>query len=261
MVPAAFVLLERLPLTPNGKLDRRALPEPKGEAFVRRPYEPPQGEMEEILARLWQELLRVERVGRRDNFFELGGHSLLIVKMFERLRQAGLSATVQHAFESKTLADLASTLTSDVVSELSVPVNLIPPACEAITPQMLPLVELEPQQIEWIVRRVPGGASNIQDIYPLVALQEGILFHHLLAEHTDAYLLAIILTLSSHEKLDALIRALQEMIDRHDILRSAFLWEQLPRPVQVVYREAILPVQTLEMGVRSARAAQGANET
>jgi len=85
MVPAAIVRLERIPLTANGKLDRKALPAPEGEAYSRRTYEPPQGEMEEVLANLWQELLGVERVGRHDNFFELGGHSLLAVRMLSHL--------------------------------------------------------------------------------------------------------------------------------------------------------------------------------
>jgi amino acid adenylation domain-containing protein len=85
MIPAAIVRLERIPLTPNGKLDRKALPGPEGEAFAQRSYEPPQGEMEEVLANLWQELLGIERVGRHDNFFELGGHSLLAVRMLSHL--------------------------------------------------------------------------------------------------------------------------------------------------------------------------------
>ena len=98
------------PLTPNGKLDRRALPAPDLSAYTSRQYEAPQGEVEEILAGIWQELLQVERVGRNDNFFELGGHSLLIVQMMERLRRVGLSAEVRRVFESPTLSDLASTL-------------------------------------------------------------------------------------------------------------------------------------------------------
>jgi amino acid adenylation domain-containing protein len=85
MVPTAIVRLERIPLTPNGKLDRKALPGPEGEAYAQRAYEPPQGEMEEVLANLWQELLGVERVGRHDSFFELGGHSLLAVRMLSHL--------------------------------------------------------------------------------------------------------------------------------------------------------------------------------
>src|SRR5215831_14297542 len=77
MVPAVYVKLETLPLTANGKLDRRALPEPDGGAYLRHGYEAPQNELESQLAGLWAELLGVERIGRNDNFFELGGHSLL----------------------------------------------------------------------------------------------------------------------------------------------------------------------------------------
>src|SRR6185312_15688379 len=105
MVPSAFVALESLPLTPNGKLDRRALPAPDQSAYTRREYEAPRGEVEEILAGIWEEVLRIERVGRNDNFFELGGHSLLIVQMLGRLRRVGLSAEVRGVFENPGLAD------------------------------------------------------------------------------------------------------------------------------------------------------------
>ncbi|HEX2092021.1 MAG TPA: amino acid adenylation domain-containing protein, partial [Longimicrobiaceae bacterium] len=88
MVPAAYVRLERLPLTPNGKVDRRGLPAPEGEAFARRGYEAPVGEVEEVVAQVWAEVLKVERVGRWDHFFELGGHSLLAVQVVSRLRQS-----------------------------------------------------------------------------------------------------------------------------------------------------------------------------
>ncbi|MFN5457225.1 non-ribosomal peptide synthetase, partial [Bradyrhizobium sp.] len=88
MVPSAYVHLELMPLTPNGKLDRNALPAPEGTAFAVQAYEPPQGEIEEAVARIWAELLGVERIGRHDNFFALGGHSLLAIQVVSRLRQA-----------------------------------------------------------------------------------------------------------------------------------------------------------------------------
>ena len=86
-MPAAYVWLEKLPLTPNGKLDRKALPAPEGDAYARRGYEEPQGEIETKLAAIWAELLKLERVGRHDNFFELGGHSLLAMTLIERMRR------------------------------------------------------------------------------------------------------------------------------------------------------------------------------
>ncbi|MDB6015101.1 MAG: amino acid adenylation protein, partial [Gammaproteobacteria bacterium] len=244
MVPAAFVMLEQLPLSANGKLDRRALPVPELGAHASRRYEAPQGEVEDVLVGIWQDLLRVERVGRQDNFFELGGHSLLIVQMLERLRRVGLSAEIRRVFASPTLADLASALTRDAVGQFEVPPNRIPAGCKAITPSMLPLITLEPGQIERLMQSVRGGAENVQDIYPLTPLQEGILFHHLLDEQgPDIYVLPTLLSVSSRERVEELIAAIQAVIDRHDVLRTAVLWEQLPRPVQVVHRQAVLSVE------------------
>jgi amino acid adenylation domain-containing protein/thioester reductase-like protein len=248
MVPSAFVVLERFPLSPNGKLDRRALPAPALAAYGIRNYEAPEGNMEEALACVWQELLRVERVGRQDNFFELGGHSLLIVQMIERLRRIGLAAEARAAFESPTLASLAKALRRETAELVNIPANLIPPDCEQITPNMLPLVVLTPEQIDRIVGAVPGETKNVQDIYPLGPLQEGLLFHHLFAEKdADSYILLLLFSLDSVERLEAFIRGLQSVINRHDVLRTAIHWEQLPRPVQVVHRLVTLPVETLAL--------------
>jgi aryl carrier-like protein len=108
MVPSAFVALDSLPLSPNGKVDRKALPAPDSAAVSIREYEAPVGEMEILLAALWCELLKVERVGRQDHFFELGGHSLLAVSLIGRLQQAGIEADVRTLFEQPTLAGYAA---------------------------------------------------------------------------------------------------------------------------------------------------------
>jgi amino acid adenylation domain-containing protein len=132
-------------------------------------------------------------------------------------------------------------------TRLAVPPKKIPPGCQVITPQMVSLVNLDPQQIEQIVRTVPGGAANIEDIYPLAPLQEGILFHHTLGKLGDGYLLPTLLEFQSRARLEAFIDALQEVIGRHDVLRSAVLWEHVPEPLQVVYRYARLPVEEISL--------------
>ena len=175
MVPSAFVTLQRFPLSSNGKVDRLALPAPMTEAFTNVGYAEPQGEVEQILAGIWQELLHVERVGRRNNFFALGGHSLLIVQVMDRLRRKGFSVDLRSLYESQTLADLASLLDRGVADKSEAPLGPIPYGTRVITPEMLSLVQLEAKHIEQIVREVPGGAANVQDIYPLAPLQEGIL--------------------------------------------------------------------------------------
>lgn len=251
MVPSAFVTLQSLPLTPNGKIDRKALPVPQLTSSATADYEAPQGELEELVAGIWQALLHVEQVGRNDNFFVLGGHSLLIVQMRERLHRLGLSIDVGRVFDTPTLRDLAGAITSAATEVIEPQSESIPAGCTHITPQMLPLVDLEDQHIELVAQRVPGGQANIQDIYPLVPLQEGILFHHLLDERRgDTYVLPTVLTVSSRERLNEFAVALQAIVDRHDVLRTGIFWEGLPRPVQVVQRRATLRLEIIEDGAR-----------
>ena len=253
MVPAAYVWLEALPLTPNGKLDRKALPAPEGGAYGVRAYEAPQGMIEEQLATIWAELLQVERVGRHDNFFELGGHSLMAVTLIERMRRQGLQGDVRAVFGTPTLAGLAAAAVGGC--EIEVPPNLVPAGCEAITPEMLPLIKLSQAEIDGIASNVAGGMSNIQDIYPLAPLQEGVLFHHLMAGQGDAYLLSALLAFDGRQRLDGFVAALQVVINRHDILRTAVVWEGLSEPVQVVWRHAALAVEEVELDAAGGDAA------
>jgi amino acid adenylation domain-containing protein len=108
-----------------------------------------------------------------------------------------------------------------------------------------PLISLDQDEIDLIASRVPEGEANIQDIYPLAPMQEGILFHHLLESEGDAYLLRSVLAFDGRERLDAFLDALQAVIDRHDVLRSSVHWEELAQPVQVVHRSAKLPVEEI----------------
>jgi amino acid adenylation domain-containing protein len=240
MVPSAFVRLESLPLTGNGKLDRRALPVPESDAFAHAAYEAPLGETELALAGVWSELLGVEHVGRHDNFFALGGHSLLAVRLIERLRRQGLSLAVRDLFQTPVLSTLASTLGQH--GEMVIPPNLIKPDTSRITPELLPLIDLSQSDIDLIISQVSGGAANIQDIYALSPMQDGILFHHMLAKEGDPYLLVAQMTFADRETLERYLAAVQQVVDRHDILRTAFVWEGLSRPAQVVWRQAPLSV-------------------
>ncbi|WP_375167854.1 amino acid adenylation domain-containing protein [Bradyrhizobium sp. CCGB01] len=240
MVPSAFVRLDALPLTPNGKIDRKALPAPEDDAYGRRRFEPPRGDVEQIVANVWAELLRVDRIGRTDHFFELGGHSLLAVRMLERLQRHALSADARTLFAKPVLADFAAGL--DGGREADVPANQITRQATAITPELLPLIALTQYDIDTIVAGVPGGVANIQDIYGLSPLQDGILFHHLLSKEGDPYLLVGRMAFASRDLLDRYLDAVQQVVSRHDILRTSIVWNGLSTPAQVVWRQAPLVV-------------------
>jgi amino acid adenylation domain-containing protein len=111
MIPATFVRLESLPLTPNGKVDRNSLPIPETGAYASCAFEPPKGKTETVLAAIWNDVLKLDRVGRHDNFFELGGHSLLAMQVVTRLREAlNLEVAIRDLFAHPELADLARAL-------------------------------------------------------------------------------------------------------------------------------------------------------
>ena len=253
MMPSAFVKLDAMPLTPNGKVDRKALPAPDADALVTHVYEAPQGPVEEALAGIWQELLGVEKVGRHDNFFDLGGHSLLIVSLVEKLRQQGLKAEIRDVFAAHSLMGLAEVLQRVEGTQWSTPANLIPEGCTAITPDMLPLVQLTQTEIDTISAQVPGGAANIQDIYPLAPLQQGILFHHRLNPEKDVYVMSSLMSFDSWNRFNEFVLALQWVIQRHDVLRTAILWDNISQAVQVVCRYVKLEVEEFERDSREGQ--------
>jgi natural product biosynthesis luciferase-like monooxygenase protein len=109
MVPGEFVMLDRLPLTPNGKLDRRALPVADTTTTMDTVFVAPETPTEQVLATLWQEILRVDRIGGNDDFFESGGHSLLAIQVVRRIRERfGVEMPLQSLFQRPRLRDLAA---------------------------------------------------------------------------------------------------------------------------------------------------------
>ncbi|MGN8278203.1 amino acid adenylation domain-containing protein, partial [Pseudomonas sp. SMN5] len=107
MVPTHLLFLDQWPLTANGKLDRKALPSADA-SQVQQDYLAPQSEMEQQLAAIWQDVLKVERVGLNDNFFELGGDSIVSIQVVSRARQAGIGFTPKDLFQHQTVQSLAN---------------------------------------------------------------------------------------------------------------------------------------------------------
>ncbi|WP_406725048.1 amino acid adenylation domain-containing protein [Streptomyces sp. GD-15H] len=250
MVPSAFVALDTLPVTAHGKLDRRALPAPGIDAFAQSAYVAPATGTERLLAQVWAELMGFDaaQVSADDNFFALGGHSLMITVLVARLKEHGLNVTVQDVFAETSLAALAARIDdAPAAPAQNAPPNLIPDDCTRLTPGMLPLIDLTQEQIDTITAAVPGGAPQVQDVYPLLSTQEGILFHHLMDPDHDPYLVSTLYVADDEAACERFVDALQAIADRHDVMRTAVLTTGLPEPVQVVHRSARVPVRRVHL--------------
>ena len=112
MIPATFIPVEAMPQTPSGKIDRRALPAPDSQRpQLEQTYVAPQSESECLLASIWSQLLKLDKIGIHDNFFELGGNSLLSLQVVEQVQQKlEIDLPVVKLFQHPTISELANYL-------------------------------------------------------------------------------------------------------------------------------------------------------
>ena len=193
MIPSTFVSLETLPLTPNGKVDRRALPAP-GHARPKldESFTAPRTPVEELLTSICAEVLKLEKVGIHDNFFELGGHSLLATQVMSRVREVfQVELPLRCLFESPTVAGLA-------------------------------------ERIE-VIRREEGGLLGLPILpvprdgdLPLSFAQERLWFLDQYEPGTTVYNIPSALRLRGSFNIGALEQSLNEIIRRHESLRTTF---------------------------------------
>jgi amino acid adenylation domain-containing protein len=205
MVPAVFMELERVPLTPNGKVDRRALPVPEGaRPGLDQAYLPPRTPVEEILAEIWADLLRLERVGVHDDFFEIGGHSLIATRLLGRLRDAlSVELPLRSIFDRPTVAGLAEEVEAALRAGRDLPT---PPLTRR--PVAAPPVLSFAEQRLWFLEQLEPGRS----IYNELAGVE----------------------LIGALDFAALARSFREVVRRHEALRTTFETEA-GSPVRVAH--------------------------
>jgi len=228
MVPAGFVLLKALPLMHNGKVDRRQLPEPeevrpeKGAHFVA-----PRTPVEEMLADIWTELLRIERVGVHDNFFELGGHSLLATQLVSRVRKTlQVELPLRTLFETPTIVGMAAAV------------------------QLL--MQERPQR-----QPPPIVATPRETELPLSFAQQRLWFLDQLQPGSPFYNLFSAVRLEGELNLAALTESFNEIIRRHEALRTVFA-DVAGRPVQIIVPAQQLTLEPLDLRAlaESERAAE-----
>lgn len=217
-IPSTFVLLDALPLTPSGKVDRRGLPAPeidrengdKSDILPRTP-------VEEVILGVWSQVLKRECVSVNDNFFEQGGHSLLATQLISRLRQIfQIELPLRYVFEFPTIAELAQAVENMKHSQNALEI-----------PPIIPV----------------SRDSNL----PLSYAQEGLWFIHQLNPELPIYNSPAAVRLTGSLNIPAFERSLNEILQRHEILRTKFTLAE-SKPVQVIVCDLTLkiPVVSLE---------------
>ncbi|GHF37174.1 hypothetical protein GCM10018790_13500 [Kitasatospora xanthocidica] len=221
MVPAAVVTLETLPLTRNGKIDHAALPAPEfsGDAAA---YVAPRTPAEQALAGIWAEILQVERVGAEDGFFDLGGDSIRAVQVAALARGRGLGIAVAQIYRHRTLADLAAAADTAEDRARTEPFQLLSAADRA--------------------RIADGPGAGLDDAYPMTALQVGMIYHMASDLRVLPYVNAASYRLPYRFDEEAFGRAVRAVVARHPVLRTGFDLTGYGEPLQLVHREAELPV-------------------
>ena len=228
MVPAAFVLLEAFPLTINGKVDRRALPEPD----TARPdlafdFVAPQTAEEKALAEIWEKILGVEKVGIRDNFFALGGDSIRSIQVQSLAQKQGLRFSLQQLFEYQTIEAIVRELKAKEFKELE------PSKSQAFS-LILPA---DKQQIP----------DNVEDAYPLTALQMGMIFHSEYSQESAIYHDIFSFHLKAPLEIQVLQAAIEYLVKRHPVLRTSFQLTGFSEPLQLVHQKVEIPLQVEDL--------------
>jgi natural product biosynthesis luciferase-like monooxygenase protein len=221
MIPTAWVRMDALPLTPNAKVDVRALPEPeRDESALTAEHLAPRTLTEELVAGIWREVLRTERLGINDNFFDLGGHSLLATRVITQVRETfNIDLPLRRLFDNPTVAKL-----SESIEQARQQANgLLVPAIQRVAREgALPVTFSQENRLLRLRQEVDRFAPNPMANRSLVYRLKGSL------------------------KVELLERSLNETIRRHENLRTIFT-EVEGRPAQTVLPELSLTLSVLDL--------------
>ena len=216
MVPAGFVALDRLPFTPNGKVNRRGLPAPQQSALAFEEGSAALNPIEEVVAGIWAEVLHLERVGVKDDFFEVGGHSLLATQVIARVRRVfQVELPLRSMFEARTIVEMANRIDAALGSQPDIQTQALVPICR-------------------------DGAL------PLSFAQQRLWFLDQFNSNHSLYNVAQAIRLKGVLQPELLRQSLNQIVRRHEILRTSFTTLE-DQPVQIVVPDCNLQVPIVDL--------------
>jgi aryl carrier-like protein len=232
MVPSHFVFLDRLPLTSNGKLDRKALflhepvRTPAASTEQENQFIEPRTPTEKIFAEIWESVLFIDKVGINHNFFELGGDSINAIQVISRANKQGFNLTIRDLYQDLTIAELVQSAGKNQ-------------AClpgEELSDNLL--LEIDKEEL---LRSLPPGVE-VEAIHPLTPFQRHMLFHYLkdpAKENEPGLFVTYRAGRLPYEQLDISLvqEAFQRITGIYPYLRTAFIWEKVKKPVQIVHKK------------------------
>jgi amino acid adenylation domain-containing protein/non-ribosomal peptide synthase protein (TIGR01720 family) len=228
MIPSYFVRLEKIPLTANGKLDKNSLPLPKAASSTR--YTAPRSESERIMAKLWGEVLGLEKISITDSYFDLGGDSIKAIKLLSRINhQLKVNLGVVDLFTHETIEKLAKRLAQEQINDIG-----------AEAKQVL-------KEMEELKNSILSGntlSEDIEDLYPMADIQKGMVFHSLKERQRAVYHDQMV-HLRRYVDFDArrFEKALTLMVEKHPILRTSFNTADFAEPLLIVHRKCLIDMR------------------
>ncbi|WP_436520725.1 amino acid adenylation domain-containing protein [Actinoplanes sp. HUAS TT8] len=233
MVPTRIVRVDQLPLNANGKVDRRSLLALDVAPAVPVEKPGPRNAVEQQILEVWQRVLERMDIGIHDKFFDIGGHSIRAVALVGALRKAGFDAGVQHVFQYGTIAELAEFIggTPERPEEFVEPFQLLTAADRAAVPE------------------------GVVDAYPMSQVQLGMIAEMLADPELNKYHNANTFPVADDERfsIEALRRAVELSVERHEMLRTSFHLDGFSVPVQLVHPAAQMSITVHDLGTATER--------
>ncbi len=233
MIPSNFIFMESFPRHISGKLNAALLPKPS--VKISDNFIAPTNENEIVLASVWSDVLKIEKVGIKDNFFSLGGDSIKSLQITTDLRIKGYLLKIKDIFELQTIEEIAKCLqkgaqSNDVSNEEHASI---------IHESRLKSILNNPAEnhgINYDVVRLMNEKFGVEYIYPLSPMQQGMLFHSLLNESSSEYFSQVKFKVTDVLDVELVKKSFEDVVNRHEVLRANIFHKGFEKPVQMVLK-------------------------